>query len=45
MAYENVKKVISGGSTQDLGVLQRFVAGSTAGVVSQTIIYPMEVKL
>ena len=45
MAYERTKVLIGGGSTKDLGALQRFVAGSTAGVVSQTMIYPMEVSV
>ena len=27
----------------ELGTMQRFVAGSMAGAISQTVIYPMEV--
>lgn len=43
MAYEHAKRKIRGNSSSDLTIQQRFVAGATAGVVSQTVIYPMEV--
>ncbi|ERE92598.1 calcium-binding carrier protein SCaMC-1-like protein [Cricetulus griseus] len=41
-AYEQYKKFLSFDDA-NLGVLQRFIAGSMAGVTSQTCIYPMEV--
>ncbi|XP_051021712.1 calcium-binding mitochondrial carrier protein SCaMC-1-like [Acomys russatus] len=41
-AYEQYKKFLSFGDA-NLGVLQRFIAGSMAGATSQTFIYPMEV--
>jgi len=44
MAYESMKRLIAGGSSKELGAAQRFVAGSSAGVISQTLIYPMEVR-
>lgn len=44
MAYEQCKRLIqkykNGG---DLTIVERFLAGSTAGAISQTLIYPMEV--
>ena len=43
MAYESMKRLIAGESQKDLGAAQRFIAGSSAGVISQTLIYPMEV--
>ncbi|TKR81165.1 hypothetical protein L596_015088 [Steinernema carpocapsae] len=44
MAYEQAKRVIQRlkGNT-DLTIYERFLAGSTAGAISQTLIYPMEV--
>lgn len=44
MVYEHAKWIIrreQGGL--DLTIYQRFLAGASAGVVSQTVIYPMEV--
>jgi solute carrier family 25 phosphate transporter 23/24/25/41 len=43
MAYEQLKRLIQRlkGST-DLTLGERFLAGSSAGVISQTIIYPLE---
>ncbi|XP_018417338.1 PREDICTED: calcium-binding mitochondrial carrier protein SCaMC-2 isoform X1 [Nanorana parkeri] len=42
MAYEQIKRVI--GSDQEiLGIRERLVAGSLAGVIAQSSIYPMEV--
>ncbi|XP_028735159.1 calcium-binding mitochondrial carrier protein SCaMC-1-like isoform X2 [Peromyscus leucopus] len=41
-AYEQYKKFLSFDES-NLGVLQRFIAGSMAGATSQTCIYPMEV--
>ena len=45
MAYEQLKQYIRSGSpTRDLGMYERFVAGSIAGCISQTTIYPLEVS-
>ncbi|XP_077139986.1 mitochondrial adenyl nucleotide antiporter SLC25A25 isoform X1 [Ranitomeya variabilis] len=42
MAYEQIKRLI--GSDQEiLGIRERLVAGSLAGVIAQSSIYPMEV--
>ncbi|XP_068130223.1 mitochondrial adenyl nucleotide antiporter SLC25A23-like isoform X2 [Hyperolius riggenbachi] len=41
MAYEQIKKVIRG-QQETLRVRERFVAGSLAGAIAQTVIYPME---
>lgn len=43
MAYEQAKKIIRGNSTRELSIYERFVAGSVAGGISQTVIYPLEV--
>lgn len=43
MAYEHAKRKIRGNSSSELTIQQRFIAGAFAGVVSQTVIYPMEV--
>ncbi|GFU03695.1 calcium-binding mitochondrial carrier protein SCaMC-2-A [Nephila pilipes] len=43
MAYEQAKRLIRGDSERELGIYERFVAGSLAGGISQTTIYPMEV--
>ncbi|KAI1900672.1 hypothetical protein AGOR_G00052320 [Albula goreensis] len=42
MAYEQIKRLI-GSQPETLGILERFVAGSLAGVIAQSSIYPMEV--
>ncbi|XP_061836433.1 calcium-binding mitochondrial carrier protein SCaMC-2-A [Nerophis lumbriciformis] len=42
MAYEQIKRLIGGDKTS-LSILERFVAGSMAGVIAQSSIYPMEV--
>ncbi|XP_061881145.1 calcium-binding mitochondrial carrier protein SCaMC-2-A isoform X2 [Entelurus aequoreus] len=42
MAYEQIKRLIGGDKTS-LSILERFVAGSLAGVIAQSSIYPMEV--
>uniref|UniRef100_A0A8C5MSS1 Solute carrier family 25 member 23 n=2 Tax=Leptobrachium leishanense TaxID=445787 RepID=A0A8C5MSS1_9ANUR len=42
MAYEQIKKLIRG-QHETLRVQERFVAGSLAGAIAQTVIYPMEV--
>uniref|UniRef100_A0A0N5APR8 EF-hand domain-containing protein n=1 Tax=Syphacia muris TaxID=451379 RepID=A0A0N5APR8_9BILA len=44
MAYEQMKRVLLRMKGEgELTGLERFVAGSSAGAISQTIIYPMEV--
>ncbi|KAM4616698.1 calcium-binding mitochondrial carrier protein SCaMC-2-A [Polymixia lowei] len=42
MAYEQIKRLI-GSDNEALSILERFVAGSLAGVIAQSSIYPMEV--
>ncbi|CAG2108304.1 unnamed protein product, partial [Medioppia subpectinata] len=43
MAYEQAKRVIRGNATRELYIYERFCAGSIAGCISQSVIYPMEV--
>ena len=43
MAYEQVKRTIKGTDSRELGIDERFMAGSLAGGISQTAIYPLEV--
>ncbi|KAJ8263323.1 hypothetical protein COCON_G00157800 [Conger conger] len=42
MAYEQIKRLI-GSKPETLGIADRFLAGSLAGVIAQSSIYPMEV--
>ncbi|XP_020782605.1 calcium-binding mitochondrial carrier protein SCaMC-2-A-like [Boleophthalmus pectinirostris] len=42
MAYEQIKRLI-GSDKETLSIFERFVAGSMAGVIAQSTIYPMEV--
>lgn len=42
MAYEQIKRLI-GSKQETLGIAERFVAGSLAGAIAQSSIYPMEV--
>ncbi|XP_033845356.1 calcium-binding mitochondrial carrier protein SCaMC-2-B [Periophthalmus magnuspinnatus] len=42
MAYEQIKRLI-GSKQETLGIPERFVAGSLAGAIAQSSIYPMEV--
>ncbi|KAA0714446.1 Calcium-binding mitochondrial carrier protein SCaMC-2-A [Triplophysa tibetana] len=42
MAYEQIKRLM-GSNRETLGIAERFVAGSLAGVIAQSTIYPMEV--
>jgi solute carrier family 25 phosphate transporter 23/24/25/41 len=42
-AYEQLKKLIKGDSKHEISIIERFAAGSTAGAIAQTSIYPMEV--
>jgi len=41
-AYEQIKKLLTDDPRQ-ISVVERFAAGSTAGAIAQTCIYPMEV--
>uniref|UniRef100_A0A8C5E1N3 Calcium-binding mitochondrial carrier protein SCaMC-2-A-like n=1 Tax=Gouania willdenowi TaxID=441366 RepID=A0A8C5E1N3_GOUWI len=41
-AYEQIKRAM-GSNNQTLSILERFAAGSLAGVIAQSTIYPMEV--
>jgi solute carrier family 25 phosphate transporter 23/24/25/41 len=41
--YDEIKKRIKGDDARDLFIYERFLAGSSAGVLSQTVIYPLEV--
>ncbi|EEB19211.1 conserved hypothetical protein [Pediculus humanus corporis] len=43
MAYEQAKRAIRWSHTRELSMLERFAAGSIAGGISQTVIYPLEV--
>ncbi|KAK0180668.1 hypothetical protein PV327_003028 [Microctonus hyperodae] len=43
MVYEQVKRMIKGNDTRELGIDERLVAGSVAGSISQSAIYPLEV--
>uniref|UniRef100_A0A9J8AW97 Solute carrier family 25 member 25b n=1 Tax=Cyprinus carpio carpio TaxID=630221 RepID=A0A9J8AW97_CYPCA len=43
MAYEQIKRLI-GSNQETLGILERLVAGSLAGAIAQSSIYPMELK-
>jgi solute carrier family 25 phosphate transporter 23/24/25/41 len=43
MAYEQGKRLLKGNSSRELRIEERFVAGSLAGAVSQSLIYPLEV--
>ncbi|XP_030641776.1 calcium-binding mitochondrial carrier protein SCaMC-2-B isoform X4 [Chanos chanos] len=42
MAYEQIKRLI-GSKQETLGIFERLVAGSLAGAIAQSSIYPMEV--
>uniref|UniRef100_H2ZCF9 EF-hand domain-containing protein n=1 Tax=Ciona savignyi TaxID=51511 RepID=H2ZCF9_CIOSA len=42
-AYEQMKRLIGAQSQGEIGAAEKFLAGSSAGVISQTTIYPMEV--
>jgi len=38
-----IKRLFKSGINRELGITERFAAGSLAGAISQTAIYPMEV--
>ncbi|XP_007898470.1 calcium-binding mitochondrial carrier protein SCaMC-2-B isoform X2 [Callorhinchus milii] len=42
MAYEQIKRLI-GSNQETLGIQERLIAGSLAGAIAQSTIYPMEV--
>ncbi|UYV68237.1 SLC25A25 [Cordylochernes scorpioides] len=42
-AYEQVKRLLRGNSKRELTIYERGLAGSIAGAISQTIVYPLEV--
>ncbi|CAL1278405.1 unnamed protein product [Larinioides sclopetarius] len=42
-AYEQLKPLIRGGSERELQIYERFLAGSIAGSIAQSSIYPLEV--
>lgn len=44
MAYEQAKRAIRWNHTRELTMFERFAAGSIAGGISQTVIYPLEVN-
>lgn len=41
--YEELKRLIKGNSMAEITFAERFAAGSVAGAVAQTVIFPMEV--
>jgi len=43
LAYEEGKRLLKGKSDRELKIEERFLAGSMAGAVSQSVIYPLEV--
>ncbi|RWS28810.1 calcium-binding mitochondrial carrier protein SCaMC-1-B-like protein [Leptotrombidium deliense] len=43
MAYEQAKRFIRGNTNRELSIYERFLSGSLAGALSQSVIYPMEV--
>lgn len=44
MSYEQMKRVIQNfKGTEELSIHERFLAGSSAGAIAQSIIYPLEV--
>uniref|UniRef100_T1IJC4 Uncharacterized protein n=1 Tax=Strigamia maritima TaxID=126957 RepID=T1IJC4_STRMM len=43
MAYDQVKRLIRESKSRELMIQERFIAGSVAGGVSQSLIYPLEV--
>merc|ERR1719412_1447771 len=42
-AYDTLKRLVRGDSDRELEIYERFICGSLAGGISQTIIYPLEV--
>ena len=42
-AYDTLKRMVRGNADRELKIYERFVCGSLAGGISQTVIYPLEV--
>ena len=42
-AYDSLKRLVRGDVDRELALYERFLAGSMAGGISQTAIYPLEV--
>lgn len=42
-AYEQIKRLVVGDTGKPIGMVERFAAGSSAGAIAQTCIYPLEV--
>ena len=42
-AYDILKRLVRGNADRELQVYERFICGSLAGGISQTVIYPLEV--
>ena len=42
-AYDALKRLVRGDVERELALYERFIAGSLAGGMSQTAIYPLEV--
>lgn len=43
LAYEQIKRYIKGDDVRELEIHERLLAGSLAGGISQSTIYPLEV--
>ena len=44
-AYDFLKRMVRGEADRELQLYERFLCGSLAGGISQTVIYPLEVRL
>ena len=44
-AYDFLKKLVRGNADRELQLYERFLCGSLAGGISQTLIYPLEVAI
>ena len=42
-AYDLLKRLVRGNADRELHIYERFMCGSLAGGISQTVIYPLEV--
>ena len=43
-AYDALKRLVRGNDDRELALYERFACGSMAGGISQTVIYPLEVR-
>ena len=43
-AYDFLKRMVRGEADRELQLYERFLCGSLAGGISQTVIYPLEVR-